>query len=570
MELSERRKLDARFLELKNLRKHYEQDWRDICDNILPWRQRWLLTDVNRPEKGSRSRIINSKPTKCLGRFASGMMAGITSPARRWFHLTTVDEQLTQIHEVKEYLRACEDVLWEVLAKSNFYLELASGSYLDLGLVGNAGLFLEEDPDEVLRFESLAIGEYFIDHNVNKRVDTIGREMPMTARQMAQKFGEAALSRQAQNALSQGNLSMYFPVAHLVSSNESWSPKALGPAGKRYSSFWWEIGTSNEFLRVGGYDEFPALVPRWNVRPGDVYGRGPGSDALGDCKALQHLEIQKAKLIDKTVDPPMKGAGINGRASLLPGDMTYFTSGQGGAFEPAINIPPQAHEAVREHIAEHVQRIEEVFFVDLWMAMLNDQRAQRPTATEVEATKQEVMLQLGPLLQNLNHDLLEPMVYRAMAILNRRGRLPMPPRALVEAQLSDASGQRNPMQVEFISILHQAQKMTGIVGLRELIGAVQMLVQVGKTQALDKINEDAVVAAVGDMLGVKPELIYSADEVEKARQVKMQQAQAQQQGQAMLAATQGAKNLSSVEPQKLQELASLISPAAAAQAGMVQ
>lgn len=569
MEFTERKRLESRLQELKALRQPFEADWRAVYDNILPARQRWNTTDVNKTQS-KRTQIINSKPTKCLGRFASGMMAGITSPARRWFHLSTSNEQLSDIHVVKEYLRACEDVLWEVLGKSNFYLELSSGGYLDLGAGGISCIFMEEDPEQIIRFEALVPGEFYVDHDHNKRVDTIARELPMTVRQIVKKFGLDACSPQVRNAYANGNHSSYFVVYHMVCPNDEWTDGKLGPEGMRFGSYWWEQGTNETFLRKGGYEEFPCLVPRMGVRPGDVYGRGPGWDALGDCKALQHLEIQKAKLIDKTVDPPMKGAGINGRASLLPGDMTYFSNGMGGTFEPAIVIPPQAHEAVREHISQHIQRIEEVFFVDLWMAMLNDQRAQRPTAAEVEATKSEVMLQLGPLLQNLNHDLLDPLVFRAMAILNRKGMLPPPPQELVDAQQEDLTGQHNPVMVEFISILHQAQKMTGIVGMRELIGAVQMLAQAGKTQAIDKINEDACMDEIADMLGIKPELVYSADEVEKIRETALQQAQAQQQGQAMLAATQGVKNLSSADPQKLQELSAMLTPAAAAQAGMPQ
>ena len=565
---NDRKRLDIRLSELKQIRSAYEVDWRAICDNILPWRQMWSSTDANRGASVNRSRIINSKPTRSLGRFASGLMAGITSPARRWFHLTTSNENLSDIHEVKEYLRACEDILWEVFAKSNLYQELSGGGYLDLGLIGNGCMFLEEDPIQTFRFDALAIGSYYIDHDANKVVDTIARVIPMTARQVVEKFGLASCSPQTQNSYNSGAHGAPVTVVHFVDPNSEYREGRLGPDGMKFSSRWFEEGTNDTFLRRGGYEEFPALVSRWNVRPGDTWGRGPGWEVLGDCKALQHLEIQKAKLIDKTVDPPMKGAGINGRASLLPGEMTYFANGQAGAFEPAILIPPQAHAAVREHIAEHVQRIEEGFFVDLWLAMLNDQRSQRPTATEVEATKQEVMLQLGPLLQGLNHDLLDPLVTRSVAILNRKGMLPEPPEELVEAQMQDPTGTHNPVHVEFISILHQAQKMTGIVGMRELVGAVTMLVQAGKTGALEKINEDAYVDELGDMLGTKPELIYSSDEVDKIRAQKAQLADAQAQGQAMLAATQGARNLQGVEPQKMSELAQMVTPAAAAQGGL--
>jgi hypothetical protein len=571
MEETERKRLDARLSELKTLRSKMESEWKSVCDNTLPWRQLWQYSDKDKGVPSNRQTVLNTTPVRSVSRFASGMMAGITSPARRWFHLSPRRPELQSNKEVQTYCEDCEETLWAYLSKSNLYVELSSGKYFDLGMIGNAATVMDEDPKETFRFTSLAIGAFWIDHDNNKRVDTLFREIPMSVRQMVQEFGYDKCSQKIKNAWDKNEHATVFCVVHAIYPNSEWKVGKLGPQGMKWASRWWEANTSEDqsFLRTGGYEEFPVLVARWNVRPGDVYGRGPGNECLGPCKALQHFEIQKAKLADKTADPPMKGSGILGRMSLIAGECTYFNHGQGGSFEPAQTIDPRAQAENRLNIAEQARMIEEAFYVDLWMALLNDQRAQRPTATEVEATKQEVMLQLGPLLQNLNHDLLEPLVYRAMAILNRQGKLPPPPQALVEAQLSDPTGEDNPIEVEFISILHQAQKMTGIVGMRELIAAVQQLVSIGKTAALDKLNEDAVLDELSGMLGVHPSLIYSSEQVAKTRAAREQQQAAQAQGQAMLSATQGARNLSSVEPQKLTELAGMLTPAAAAQGGLV-
>lgn len=559
---TERQKCDRRLAELKRVRSSWDPHWREICDQILPYRARWSVKDLNRGERFS-SNIINSTPTRSLRTMAAGLVAGITSPSRIWFHLTTADKSLNDIHRVREYLDGCERILREMLAQSRFYQTLADGIYRDLGMIATAAAFEEEDPQTGVRFETTTIGEYYLDVDKNGRVDTIFRERPMTVRQIVQEFGIEAVSSEVRNAYQKGEMDISVVVVHAVFPNEDWKPSQADRDGKRFASRWWEVNSSDgRFLRTGGYEEFPAMCPRWNVRAGEVYGRGsPGWESKGDCKALQHIEARLARLLDKTSDPPMRASDAlrQQRASLLPGDVTYVPGTGGHMYEPAMQVPPAAIEATLKHIERHEKRIEEAFFVDLWMALLNDTRQQRATATEIEETRQEVMLQLGPLLENLNNDLLEPAITRTYAIAERQGRLPRPPREL--------QGTEGMVRVEFISVMHQAQKMTGIVGIRELVNQVAVLAQAGKPEALDKINVDAIVDELADMLGIKPELVYADEEVEAIRAAKAERQQAMDQGQAMLAATEGAKNLGQTDAQNLEEMATLISPVAAAQGG---
>jgi hypothetical protein len=219
--------------------------------------------------------------------------------------------------------------------------------------------------------------------------------------------------------------------------------------------------------------------------------------------------------------------------------------------EPIQRVDGAQIEAARQQRQDAESRIHSAFFTDLWLAMLMDERNQRPTATEVQERRNEIMIQLGPMLENLNTGLLEPAVTRSFAILDRQGWLPDPPDELAEG------GEVN---VEFISVLHQAQKMTGLAGIRELISNVRALAQVGKVDAVEKINADNVVDDLAEMLGLRPELVYSEDQVQAIRGEKAKRQQAQDQGAAMLAATEGARNMAGVEPQKLQELAGMMAP----------
>ena len=67
---------------------------------------------------------------------------------------------------------------------------------------------------------------------------------------------------------------------------------------KAFASCWMERDgdVTVGYLYEGGYDMFPVIAPRWTVTSAaDAYGFGPGTDALGDVKELQHLERRQER-----------------------------------------------------------------------------------------------------------------------------------------------------------------------------------------------------------------------------------------------------------------------------------
>src|SRR5690606_36004887 len=106
-------------------------------------------------------------------------------------------------------------------------------------------------------------------------------------------------------------------------------------------------------------------------------------------------------------------------------------------------------------------RIRHGMFTDLFLAMLLSDRREM-TAREVSERHDEKLLMLGPVLERVNDEVLDPLIDRTFAIMNRRGLLPPPPAELQGEQL----------KVEYISILHQAQKLVGTVGMERFMSVV--------------------------------------------------------------------------------------------------
>src|SRR3990170_4753438 len=76
-------------------RSSFLSHWGELGSFILPRRPRFSVTDVNRGDRRNQ-KIIDSTATLAIRTLRSGMMGGVTSPARPWFRLTTIDPNLAE------------------------------------------------------------------------------------------------------------------------------------------------------------------------------------------------------------------------------------------------------------------------------------------------------------------------------------------------------------------------------------------------------------------------------------------------------------------------------------------
>lgn len=533
----ERRAMDRRWNALKAERSTWMQTWRDIYAHMRPGAFRERRSEVNRGER-KHDKVINFTPIEAARTLASGMMSGITSPSRPWFRLTLSDPQLAEVPEVKWWLSEVERIIRTTLARSNLYqcLHLV---YADLGTAGTAVLVVEEDAEDDVRGYVLTCGTYALAASPRGDVDTVFRELSPTVSQVVRLFGVERLSHNVQRMFREGQYDARVDILHAIVPNELYRPGKVGPPGKRWLSLWWEANSSADagYLRVSGYDAFPCCVPRWEVTGEDVYGRGPGFAALGDCRQLQLLERRSAQAVDKHINPPMSApsSAASAPVSLVPGAVNFVDAlGAGQVLRPAVQADPRAIEVIALEKRELERRIRKAFFADLWL-LLSESDGQM-TAREVQERREEKLLQLGVVLETLQDELLDPLIDRVYAILQRRGRLPPAPRVLQGREFS----------VEYVSIMAQAQKMLGKVGLESLAAFAGNLSQV-KPDVLDKVDFDQLVDEYADSLGVPPATVRPDKDVEAIR---ARRARAQQQAEELAQARAGAaaaKDLASAD-----------------------
>lgn len=532
---TKRRDLLLQWGALHTERAEWFSHWQEISQYLLPRSGRFFIQDRANAGGKKHGSIIDGSGTKALRTLAAGLMAGMTSPARPWFRLATTDTELMEVDSVQVWLDEVTDTMREIFSRSNTYRALHS-MYEELGAFGTGTDIIVDDYEYVIHHHPLTAGQYVLACDDSGRVTTLIREYEMTASQMVDKFGIDNVSVTVKNLYENGSKHTWIPVMHSIVPR-SMSERSYGKPGSRNmawkSCYWEKNGPEDDVLRESGFRRFPALCPRWAVTGEDPYGSSPAMDALGDIKQLQAQQKRKGQAIDYMVRPPlqvptaMKSSGV----AMLPGGVSYVdgvgqNQGIRSAWDVKINL-----EHLREDIMDVRQRISSTFYQDLFLMLAQDDRS-GITAREIAERHEEKLLMLGPVLERLHNEFLQPMIDNTFDRMIAVGLVPPPPREMAGQEL----------KVEFVSMLAQAQRAIGVQSVDRLIGTVGSLavMQVNsgiQPTALDKLDIDAVIDQYADMLGVDPTLVTGNEQVAIIRdQRAQQQAAAQRMAQAEQAA----------------------------------
>jgi hypothetical protein len=555
-------KRGAIFLRWKRLeddRSSWRSHWIEISDYLIPRRGRYLIESQSTKGRKRSNKIVDNTGGQSLRTLAAGMMSGMTSPARPWFRLQTPDPEMMDAAGVKDWLGQSERIIRTILTRSNFY-NSASTIYTELGAFGTGALYRRRHPTDIVSFRPFTAGEYVIAEDEYGNVDTLGREFTMSVSQVVEQFviqrdgteDWSNVSKTVKRLWDQKNYDERIEIIHLIQPRrmeERDLTRPLDPKNKAFMDVYMEKGADGDkLLQEGGFDRFPAYCPRWDVLGGDVYGVSPGMEYLGDIKQLQHEQKRKAQAIDKMVNPPMVGSlSLKGKPStVLPGGTTYVDPQQGSqGFQPAYLVQPRINEMMMD-IQEVQGRIQRGFYADLFAMMINSDRRMM-TATEVAERHEEKLVLLGPVLQRLNTELLDPLIEDVFLFAYEAGMLPPPPPAIEGVDL----------EVKYISLLAQAQEAVAAASIERTFSFAGNLSAVFP-EIVDNLNADEAIRNYGEILGTSPEILRDADQVEAIRAQRREAQQAEQQMMQLQQGAQAAKVLSEADTQNPNALTALL------------
>jgi hypothetical protein len=549
-----RKHVETRLKSLRSQRQNYEAGWLEISRFCDPVTNPYLLgytaagvssaTEVVKIGQGMQvnTKLLDSRAVKASEILGNGTYSGLSAPSRPWFKLTVKNKALASTAGVKVWLDEVERRIYELLGGTNFYTAIKSG-YRELGQYGVEAGIMERHWQYGLVCHPLKIGEYWLGSGDALTCDTVARRVDMSVLTIYRRFlkGRRAsdvFPRQIVEAYDQGKYDALFCVYHLIEPNDTQELDKKDARGMAFRSVYWspycsDVDKKDEqkaLLDVQGFRSKPFWSPRWeNGSSSDPYSPvSPGLNGLADVRQLQLQVLRKQQALDYLVKPPLGAPATltNLHASLQPGRITASAQMDRNSFFPIWEIPAQAISALREDVDLQHQAVDEAFYVDLFKAITNMQGIQPRNMEEIAKRNEEQLTQLGPVVERVNQEKLEVAIDRAFEILWSSG-------ALNDLDMpEELEGEK--IEVEFISVLAQAQRLIGLGGIERTFGFANSVGQ-AFPEVMDRLDADAAMIEYADITGIPAKIVRSDDAVAEIRAAREQATQAAQQ--AEMAAT---------------------------------
>lgn len=537
-----KKELQRRLKALQRPRDARWTHWRAIGELVQPRTGRFDR-DVTRTDREGdmNEAIINSTGTLAHRIAKSGLHTGLTSHTAPWFSRRWENDELNNWGPAKVWLEDQVKRQRQNFDRSSFY-NLCPKYYGDSVLFGPAAMHMDAHPVRGHVVNRWPIGTYSIARGIDGRVDTIYIEIPRTVRSLVDEFGIENVSGRTKNLYDNHNTEKEIETFHAIEPNDNRVPGFLDFRGMPFRSMKWEKGSDlEEFLEIGGYHEFPDFVNVWDRDTDDLWGHGPGADALPDMRMLQKLESDLLEQIDKIGDPPLN-APVSMRSDGIhsnPGEWNWTDDPSGAGVSAVLQIRPAVRE-IEEKIAKTEARVMQHFFANLFEAInqsaLPGNRRDR-TAFEVDVLEKEKLVQLIPALEGFFRDFLQPAVERDWAIMSRQDLIDPPPPGVENEKI----------KTEFTSTLALARRVvqnSTVVDGMNFAFAMQPFFP----GVLDRVNADGAMTTYFDNIGMPAKAVNSDDDFE-AQQAARQEAEAAQAGiEAAKTSSEAAKNLSDATP----------------------
>lgn len=508
----------------------WKTHWQQCADYMLPERNDYIVTRT--PGMKRMQYVYDSMPLWALATSAAAFHGLMTSPTLRWFDLALENDRLDQDPDVRLWLEAATADLYNVFSSPRFnFASQTQALYLDELNIGTACMITLEDPatgDPY--FLTKHMKEVCVFENEKERIDGFVRCWRWSAakayKQWKDKAGPSVLKAIADDKPFK-EFAFYQRVMPRMKRDPQRADKMNKPWQSVYCSH--EDGTIGE----GGFNQFPAQIPRFERANGEKYGRGPGMRALPDVKMVNETMKLVVKAAQKVVDPPMQAPDSSFIMPLktVPGAFNYYRAGtpQTDRIAP---IMTQGNVGVGEKLIETQHNsIARCFFTDL-VKMPSDMSnpasdGKDVTATYVMRQRDQEMVVLSPYLARHNEEFSDPVINRVFDMRwaqSKRMRFrdgapfPPPPSAL--------SGQK--VKIKYISPIALAQRASQLTGINQLVQSATFLAQIDPRVGRI-VNSEEILRITGRDLNTPFAALKSRAQVQQEDQAEAQQQQQQQQ-----------------------------------------
>lgn len=513
----------------------FESLWEECAEFITP-NQSGALKDrassyTNMQVAGSANkghkrtkRLYDDTAIKANQDLSSTIFSAILNPNGRMVNLRYRDDALNEDKDAALWLENASTIAHQKLMESNLITELPRALRQYPSLCSTA--LLHETAERVLpnkgvtvdfKFKSIHMATIAWSENADGLIDSCAIKTLMTYRQIQERWDDKT-PKDILKAIEKGVLDESRSVVQVIIPNKS----SRGEGGllepdKRPYLYYFMIDRCADIVQQGGYYEFPLYGLRWDVHPGEVYGRGPGQTALPTIRSLNKTRELVLQSMAKAVHPHilMTRRAAMGQPNFAAGKISVVAR-----LDDIREMPSQARFDVATLETQEMRTsIKEAFFLDKLLLPPRTEVGEM-TAFEVAQRIEQVQKVLGATFGRLNKELLEPLVLRAFKSLLRAGAFGEVPDVLIDSGGID-------IDVVFNNQLSRSQNMEEITNVNAWLQGVAQLAQLDPS-VLDIIDTDAIVRNDAKERGVTNIAFRSVAQVKGIRQQRQQQQAMQQ------------------------------------------
>lgn len=510
---------------------------KEIAQLVSPYR---FLDPNAQPGKAGRqdTNIYNMGSVRYLDRYAAGMQGGLSNKAMPWFSLEAgLFEGADVPPAVKAWLDEVTIILYAMMAHSNTYDTLYT-MYHDHGGFGTAFSLIVHDYENVGWMLPFEAGRYMISQNAYRRVQTSAISYWETAPALVDQFGEDAVPEAIRNLATKNNYKERFEVIQIIMPNQRMLGHPELGKWKYLSIRYLKDSNTDQFLKLHGFNDNPVIVPRMLKRSDTPYGFGLGHKILGDSKQLQKSQKLLNLGIETITRPPVTVDGsvdIRQGVNLLPGGQTFVNGmaqagggGHGGVqpiYKHSIDI-----SAIASSVSDTLLAIREGLFNDLFLMLANMEARAQITAEEIARRHQERVMMLGPIMEPLEREGLDPLITRYFNLGWDAGIFPEPPRELSGSDIN----------IRYTSVLRQTMELQKAAPLNEFVSTIGTLAQIDQ-DAIYRLDTDEAIDEYHRILGAPGRVLRPKDKAWELIQGRNEQAQMTQSAETARTAAEAAK-----------------------------
>jgi hypothetical protein len=532
-----------RWDELKQARLPFEQDWRDIDTYCTPRRSQLITRG---PGEIRDRRVVDATGMISTDRLAA-MTFGFLASASMPFVRPDVGSGLIAAGRAADDIDGdgrdyMDGVMWGLhghfmAAESGFTVAVPE-ALTDWASKATAVIWTGRKRGFGARYQSRSIWNCWIAENEDGEIDTLYYAFELPAWRVMHKWPATAELRSVKEAAKRSDNAMV-KMLMAVEPRIGGRP-GLAAVAKPFSQVI-VLVEDKVVVEESGYDSFPYAVPRFGVRPGEVYGYGPSHTALSDLRmlnAIMEAVIDGAeKIVDPTIIAPLRmfPKAIDRRRGMV----NYYQASQLGM--------QTADQAVRplvtagdinvgvELIREIRRNVEYAYYTD-WMRL---RESGSMTATEVNDRRDMRLRGMSPIVARAERDLMGPLAARTFEINDQERFFGDPPASLRGLMLR--WGYTGPMALA--QLQSQRDAVSLILALRQQMAEVD-------PAAAQIVDIEEAVRVMADSIGLPPAVLRTRQAMAEIR-ARQDEAEAraaaanenQQQAQALRDGAQGVSSM---------------------------